>query len=141
MPDKYFVADANVIISAAIFVSQKPTLALQKILLEGTLAFSEDILQEYAETLSRKRFDKYVSIEKRLNFLQQLTASGTLIAIKNKIQACRDPKDDKYLELALAYSAKCIVTGDADLLILHPFKDIPVLTPAEFLADSIDNNP
>lgn len=134
MPDKYFVADANVIISASIFSSLKPTLALQRILSSGTLAFSEEVLQEYAETLSRNKFDKYISIAKRLNFLQQLTANGTLIVIENKIRACRDPKDDKYLELALACNASCIVTGDDDLLVLHPFKNIPILTPADFLA-------
>jgi predicted nucleic acid-binding protein len=47
---------------------------------------------------------------------------------------CRDPKDDKFLEAALTSQADCLVTGDADLLVLDPFEGIPILRPAEFLA-------
>lgn len=49
------------------------------------------------------------------------------------IRACRDPKDDKFLELAIDGRADAIVTGDQDLLVLHPFRGIAVLTPAEYL--------
>ncbi|MEP6613184.1 MAG: putative toxin-antitoxin system toxin component, PIN family, partial [Mucilaginibacter sp.] len=101
MPDKYFVVDTNVVISIAVFSSFSPALALEKILSLGVLAFSEEVLQEYAETLSRNKFDKYISIEKRLTFLQKLIEHGSLIPVTSKIEACRDPKDDKYLELAI----------------------------------------
>jgi len=49
-------------------------------------------------------------------------------------KVCRDPKDNKYLELAVAANASCIVTGDQDLLVLNPFRNIPILTSADFLA-------
>ena len=49
------------------------------------------------------------------------------------ITACRDPKDNKFLEAAIAARADVIVTGDADLLALHPFRGIPILSPAAFL--------
>jgi predicted nucleic acid-binding protein len=49
------------------------------------------------------------------------------------VRECRDPKDDKFLELALSAQASCLVTGDQDLLVLHPFRGIPILTPAAFL--------
>jgi predicted nucleic acid-binding protein len=45
---------------------------------------------------------------------------------------CRDPKDDKFLNLAVVCEASCIITGDKDLLVLNPFQNIPVLTAAEF---------
>jgi predicted nucleic acid-binding protein len=51
-----------------------------------------------------------------------------------KISACRDPKDNKFLEAALSSQADCIVSGDADLLDLTPFEGISILRPAEFLA-------
>jgi len=51
--------------------------------------------------------------------------------------ACRDPKDNKFLELAVAGEATHIVTGDSDLLVLNPFRDIAVLTPSEFLATAL----
>jgi len=62
-----------------------------------------------------------------------LIDAGTLITVTKQIKACRDPKYDKYLELAVACSASCIITGDKDLLVLNPFDNIPILTPADFL--------
>jgi putative PIN family toxin of toxin-antitoxin system len=52
---------------------------------------------------------------------------------KTEITECRDPKDNKFLELAIAGNAECIVTGDKDLLELNPFRNIQIITPKEFL--------
>ena len=70
MPDKFFVADTNIIISAAVFSSLNPALSLKKIISLGSLAFSEPVLQEYAETLSHNKFDKYLLLEKDAHFLK-----------------------------------------------------------------------
>jgi predicted nucleic acid-binding protein len=56
------------------------------------------------------------------------------IEVVDSIQACRDPKDDKFLELAVNGHANALVTGDADLLVLNPFREIPILTPSQFLS-------
>ena len=133
MPDKYFVADTNIVISAAVFSSLNPALSLKKMVTLGSLAFSELILQEYAETLSNNKFDKYLPLEKRLSFLEKFISEGILITINRSVKICRDPKDDKYLELAVSCNASCIITGDKDLLVLHPFENIPILTSADFL--------
>lgn len=50
-----------------------------------------------------------------------------------EITACRDPRDNKLLELAVSGSASDIVTGDADLLVLHPFRGIDILAVSAFL--------
>jgi putative PIN family toxin of toxin-antitoxin system len=133
MPDKYFVIDTNIVISVAVFSSLNPALCLKRMAFTGSFAFSEPVLQEYAETLSNSKFDKYLSLEKRLYFLEKLIAEGTLIEVTEHIQACRDPKDDKYLALAVACNAFCILTGDKDLLVLHPFRNVPIWTPNDFL--------
>jgi predicted nucleic acid-binding protein len=52
--------------------------------------------------------------------------------ITTQIAACRDPKDDKFLELAVNGRAEVIVSGDADLLVLDRFHGIPIITPAAF---------
>ena len=52
---------------------------------------------------------------------------------------CRDPDDDKFLELAVSGNADYLVSGDDDLLALHPFREIPILRPAEFLALELTN--
>ncbi len=51
-----------------------------------------------------------------------------------EINECRDPKDNKYLELVVSGKAECIVTGDEDLLVLNPFRGIEILTVQKFLA-------
>jgi len=58
---------------------------------------------------------------------------GVFIAPKITIQACRDPKDNIFLKLALTGRADCIVSGDKDLLVLHPFRKIPIISASEFL--------
>jgi uncharacterized protein len=50
-----------------------------------------------------------------------------------QISACGDPKDDKFLSLAVSGHATHIITGDADLLALHPFQGIQILAPGTFL--------
>jgi predicted nucleic acid-binding protein len=59
--------------------------------------------------------------------------SAELVTITARIAACRDPTDDKFLELAVNGHADLIVSGDADLLALNPFRGIPIVTPATFL--------
>ena len=55
------------------------------------------------------------------------------VEIIRKIKACLDPKDNKFLELAVNGPAEVIITGDKDLLILHPYQSIPIITPAHYL--------
>ena len=54
--------------------------------------------------------------------------------ITERIVACRDPTDDKFLELAVSGNADLILSGDKDLLTLHPFRGIPIVTPAAFVS-------
>jgi uncharacterized protein len=58
---------------------------------------------------------------------------GELVLPQITITACRDSKDNKFLEAAIEGNADALVTSDSDLLVLHPFQGIPVLRPAEFL--------
>ena len=51
-----------------------------------------------------------------------------------RVADCRDPKDDKYLELAFAAGAETIVSSDDDLLVLHPWRGVRILRPADYLA-------
>jgi predicted nucleic acid-binding protein len=60
-------------------------------------------------------------------------ATAELVTIKEQIVACRDPTDDKFLELAVSGGADLIVPGDADLLVLNPFRTIPIVSPGTFV--------
>jgi len=133
MSVKKYVADVNVLVSAAIFPMSIPGIAIKKVFSDGIFSFSDEIVTEYTKVLSDKKFDKYISLDKRLLFLEKIIALGVLFEPGIVIKHCRDPKDDKYLSLAVSIEASCIITGDDDLLVLNPFQNIPILSPADFL--------
>jgi predicted nucleic acid-binding protein len=82
----------------------------------------------------RKKFDRYASLAKRINFLQVLNDIAEIVTIIESITACRDRKDDKFLEVAVNGKSDYLITGDRDLLVLHPFRNIPIVTPIEFIS-------
>ena len=127
------VFDTNVVISAMIFAGSMPRRAIELALLKGTILISAALSEEMNRVIAQDRFDKYVSRRQREGFLELLIRESEHIEITESIQVCRDPKDDRVLELAVCGNAAYIVTGDADLLVLNPFRGIGVLRPADFL--------
>lgn len=83
--------------------------------------------------LKRDKFNRYVTREERESFLESLIRESELVQITERIQICRDPNDDRILELAVNGNATYIVTGDNDVLVLNPFRDIPIVTPVKLL--------
>lgn len=128
-----YVFDTNVIVSALLFEQGNPGQAFYKALSEAEILLSEEVVREINDVLSRERFDRYVIWEEREQFLQLLIRETTLVEITEEIQECRDPKDDKFLELAVSSGASHLITGDTDLLALDPFRGIRILTPKQFL--------
>ncbi len=127
------VFDTNVLVSALLLPDSKPRHALELALREGRILLSFATLAELNEILSRKRFRRYVDEEDIRSFLAALTRESQWVDVDVRIQACRDPKDDKFLELAVSGRGSHIVTGDSDLLALHPFQGIQILPPHRFL--------
>ncbi len=132
-PKSRYVFDTNVVVSAVLFGVGKPARALFVALDKGEVLVSADVVHELNKVLSREKFERYASEEDRARFLQSLLHEARLVEIKETIRECRDPKDDMYLELAVSGEATCIVSGDDDLLVMHPFRGIPILRPSEFL--------
>lgn len=66
-------------------------------------------------------------------FSPALTREAQWVDVDVRITACRDPKDDKFLELAVSGHATHIVSGDSDLVALNPFQGIQILPPHSFL--------
>jgi len=128
-----YVFDTNVIISALLFENSKPAQVLRYALENGEVLLSLDLLEELNEVLGRERFNQYVTSEEREEFLEALVERAVLVEITANVQECRDPKDDKVLELALNGEAQYIISGDRDLLVLHPFRDVLVITADELL--------
>ena len=128
-----FVFDTNVIVSALLFNDSVPGQAFIRALNHGMILVSGVLVGELSRVLGRDRFDRYVTREERDAFLESLIRESNLIEITEAVQVCRDPKDDQVLELAVNGNAAYIVTGDADLLVLNPFRGVEIVTPAEFL--------
>jgi putative PIN family toxin of toxin-antitoxin system len=129
------VVDTNVLISAALQPKGRPRAAIDAVrAARGVLLFSDRTFDELRTRLERPRFDRYVSREGRALFLVQLDAVAEWVAIAGARMGCRDPDDDKLLETALMGEADCLITGDRDLLVMSPCHDIPILSPADFLA-------
>jgi uncharacterized protein len=127
------VVDTNVIVSASVLLLSVPRQAVEKVLRNSILLFSDFTMDELKDVLFRSKFDRYVSREERALFLAQLSAAAEFVEIIQLVAECRDPNDDKFLEVALNGRADAIVTGDADLLALHPWREIAILSPAQYL--------
>ena len=127
------VFDTNVLISRLLSPGSAPAQAVNKGLSSGLVMASYDTLTELSDVLSRKKFDKYISIEDRKTFLRLYIHTIEKIEIIRTVQECRDPKDDKFLELALNGEADFLITGDTDLLRFKTYHHTLILTPAAFL--------
>lgn len=134
MSDKpRFVVDTNVLVSALLLADSTPGRAFRRVLVAGEVLLSAGLLAEIQEILARKKFERYVTAEDREDFLQALVDRGILVEPTEPIRVCRDPDDDRLLELAVAGRAHAIISGDQDLRSLNPFRGIPIISPAEFL--------
>lgn len=129
------VFDTNVLISALLIVDSASAKALKLAEDSGTVLYSLPVLEEISEVLSRPKFRPYLDEKHIAEFLARIYRSWREIEIMHAIKACRDPKDDKFLELAVNGEAETIITGDKDLLDLHPFQTIQILTPARYLEE------
>ena len=127
------VVDTNVFVSAILLPLSVPRRAIDKALDEGVLLFSEATIIELINVLFRQKLNRYVSREERQRFLRQLASTAEFVPIVHSVRECRDPKDDKFLEVAINGTSELILTGDADLLALHPWREIAILSPAKYL--------
>ena len=130
---KYFVFDTNALISAHLVEGSVSARAFSKALVIRILVRSNVTLIEFADRFLRRKFDKYLSREERLLQIDAYKLNSLPVTVGLLIRMCRDPDDDMFLDVALAANAACIITGDSDLLTLHPFQGIPILSPANFL--------
>jgi len=130
------VVDTNVFVSALIFPLSVPRQAVDRALDRGVLLFSEATKDELAEVLRRPKLAPYVNRLERELFLSQLGSAAEFVPIIRLVRECRDPKDDKFLEVALNGRADVIVTGDADLLAMNPWRGVAILSPHDYSEDT-----
>jgi uncharacterized protein len=128
------VIDTNVLISGLLSSTSTPARAVDKAVTSAQLVATVETLREVIEKLHSPKFDRYVHRERRDALLERVASLVEIIDVLQSIRASRDPNDDKFLEAAVNGRADVIVTGDKDLLDLHPFRGIAIVTPAVYLA-------
>ena len=128
-----FVADTNVLISRLIFRKSVAAQAFDVALTKYELLASNDVHDELSQVIARSKFDRYATRAERSIYLSDFRKASRFVKDVPPVAVCRDPKDDKFRALALAGGASVILTGDQDLLTLHPFREVAILSPRQFL--------
>jgi putative PIN family toxin of toxin-antitoxin system len=127
------VFDTNTVISALLLPTSIPRQAFDKALDSGVILLSDALIVELSTVFRRPKFNRYLSEPERLQFLSLILRDAETITISETITDCRDANDNKFLEVAVAGQAHAIISGDKDLLELHPYRGIEILTPRIFL--------
>lgn len=101
---------------------------------QKTLLISQELLEELVEVAERPKFRKYLDISDLTDVLVNLKQKAELVQVSSQINVCRDDKDNFLLSLAVDGNATHLLTGDKDLLHLHPFGEVQILTIADYLS-------
>jgi uncharacterized protein len=134
------VLDTNLIVSAVLLPSSLSRHAFDAAVEMGVVIVTEATVTEVTEVLHRPRFDRYLLLEERLQFLSHFISNVLVVVVTETITDCRDAKDNKFLEAAIAGSASHLITGDDDLLVLDPYRDVTILNARTFLTQVIGRN-
>ena len=126
------VLDTNVWISGMLSRSGAPALLTRHVVEQGMAVFTTATFAELKERLWRPKFDRYVSMDIRKKLLSDLASSALWVKVPPSLSATtysRDPNDDMFIHAARAASRTWLITGDDDLLCLHPLENLQILTP------------
>jgi len=104
-----YVFDTNILVSAALFGDSTPGQAFRRALQSGTILLSQATFKEIDEVLAREKFGNYLTLDERAAFIEALVDRCQFAEPTEEIRACRDPDDNKFLELAVRADAAFIV--------------------------------
>lgn len=123
------VIDTNVLVSG-IFWNGSPRKFLALVFHQDIKPFATiDMMAEYCRIID-KVANKRPDIATK--WKSQIAKMMTIIEKSEVVDICRDPKDNMFLECAIAVGATYLVSGDADLLVLENFNDVPIITVKQF---------
>lgn len=129
------VIDTNILVSFAIRPNRNFEQLFDYIAEHGVTLISEATITELFSVLRRDKFRKYISQNDATDYVEWYTGVSELVPVVKNVKACRDPKDDKFLSLAVAGKANCIIAGDYDLLDMVVYEDIPIYRAVEFMTE------
>lgn len=132
MSSRKIILDTNLWIS---FLITKNFIELDKLIEDKkiTLIFSEELLEEFVDVVSRPKFKKYFSKRDIDKIFQHFDQFGKIVTITSNLKICRDEKDNFLLNLSIDSQADFLITGDKDLLVLEEIGQTKILTFTDFL--------
>ena len=136
---KRVVFDTSALIPACLNPDREPAKVFRRAVLEHDVFCSVDTFNELATVLSREKFNAWMPLEHRLMWVRLFRESVILIQATAPVTECRDPKDDKFLELAISAKADFLVSSDVYLLEMHPFRGVQILQLADFKQQILGN--
>lgn len=132
------VIDTNVLLSAALSPSGTPATLLDRLLQVAKLVFSATTFAELEGRIWLPKFDRYLPMDRRRRLLGEVNACAIWVEVTSTIaerKFSRDVKDDAFIHAAITAKASRLVTGDNDLLCLHPLGDCHILSPRDALEE------
>jgi putative PIN family toxin of toxin-antitoxin system len=126
------VVDTNVLLSAAPAPNGVPAELIDWLLTHGRLVFSPETFAELETRIWKPKFDRYLPVERRKRLLRELNASAQWFEVPPviaELSFSRDTKDDIFVHLAMTAQVNRLISGDDDLLCLHPLGALHILSP------------
>jgi len=130
----YIVLDTNVLVSSLFVLGSNPNKAFIKAITEYQLLFSKATFFELETTFKKNKISKKIGVNKITNYLSIVANISVTIESVFSFDECRDPDDNKFLDLAMSGNAEAIVSGDKALLDLNPFQGIPIINATDFIS-------
>jgi putative PIN family toxin of toxin-antitoxin system len=127
------ILDTNIFVSILIRPGSSFSSLVDYIDQHATVLYSAETLTELVDVLRREKFAKYTTAKDIAAFVEWIASTGELVTVEDAVIGSRDPKDNKFLALAIAGRADYLVTGDKDLLVLGRIGATPIVTPSDFL--------
>lgn len=126
------VIDTNILVSFALMPDGNLGKKLTALIDKKPYAFREATFVELTDVLMRPKFDRFTTAQARGGVLKIIASSAECFEPTETIADCRDPKDNMFLETAIAANATHIITGDDDLLVLSPWRGIEIVRISDF---------
>lgn len=131
---KPVVLDTNLVVSAFLQPRGTAAAALAIALREFDVVIAQATLAELADVLSRDKFDRYLDKPTRRLLLTDYAEAARAVQVTEQVTDCTDPRDNKFLALALAAEARLIVSGDRrDLLCMSPWRGVEIVRVRVFV--------
>jgi uncharacterized protein len=132
----FIVIDNSTLIGAALFPDSVPNRAMRLAFELFDVATSNDMLDELIASLRKPKHElRYGPVSLRELFFEGYKENAVCLPVTERVGDCRDVNDNMVLDLAYAAKAPIIIASDHDLTDLKMWRDIPILSPRQFLEE------